>query len=45
MTQIVLVIGLLAQQADAPDAGTGSLEAVRAEYQLEAEKYAFFADS
>jgi hypothetical protein len=45
MSLLVLAIGLFAQPPEAADVGTGSLESVRAEYQADAEKYAFFADA
>ena len=45
MTTLLLSIGLLAQAPDTADVGTGSLESVRAEYQADAEKYAFYADA
>jgi hypothetical protein len=44
MPLLALALGLLAQPSDVSDVGTGSLESVRAEYQSDADKYAFFAD-
>jgi len=45
MPLLVLATCLLAQPPANADTGTGSLESVRAEYQDDADKYAFFADA
>src|SRR3954471_13331548 len=45
MSLIALTIALVARPAAPADTGAGSLESVRAEYRLDAEKYEFFADN